>query len=79
MISILVIDFSDELEELGLLDSDVDLLGELSPSLLHPTDTFSELVKFRLKLREEPKLLLLLLHRRFEHSILLEDQLVFHA
>ena len=68
---LVLVDFSDEFEELSLLDTNVDLVSELSPPLLHPADSFSELVELILKLSDDSQSLLLLLHCSFEYCVLL--------
>ena len=73
LLSILHVHFGNELKELCLLGTNVNLVGELAPSLFQPGYSVSELVKYRLEFIELSEFLLLLLHCRLEHSILLES------
>ena len=76
MLLVLLVDFGDELEELGLLHANIDLVSELGPSPLHPADSLPDQVKFSLKLCELPQLFLLLLHCRLEYSTFLVRKLM---
>ena len=73
---VLLIYLRDELQKLGLLDSIVDLISQLRPAFLHPSDPFPHRVQLILQVMQTLQSLFLLFDLGLEHCCLLISQLV---